>query len=168
MDTTVRTISNTPDTTPWADGSDHVPNNKGAEANPIEEPVEGEGAESTVLNVLGIPEELKNLAPDDRESLQESTNYLKRYLSQRGLDPTASNFKRALDNVKLQLGMDYDVSGNVVLQRLGTLTKAYKDLAFISDPKEKRSILMKLARQPDSKSINRVLFEEMERRKVWE
>ncbi len=63
---------------------------------------------------------------------------------------------------------DSEASADFVIEKVGNLIKAYKDLAFIKDPREKRALFMKLARQETSKDMHKLVFETYERNKVWQ
>ena len=133
----------------------------------LEEPVDSEKAQETVLSALGVDDMVQNLSEQDQSNLAEVTQYALNILSKRGVDPTASRINETLTNLKSEMGLDENAAPEVVLDRIGGVVKAWKNLTFITDPKEKRSMFMKLARQPDSKSMNKLVFEEMNRREIW-
>jgi hypothetical protein len=72
-----------------------------------------------------------------------------------------------MQNIKEEMGLDDFVDPDVSLERMGGVVKAWKEINFISDPQERRSLFMKLARQPDTKSMNRLVYQEMNKHTIW-
>lgn len=151
-----------------SDGSDYHENTQGvaendADIRPLEE-VTGE----TLLNAIGIDDIVENLSVEDKANLIEAEQYVRDILVKQGKTPTQAVFNRVLDSLKVDLGLDSDSEAAVVLDRIAGVSKAWKSLSFIKDPSEKRGLFMKLARQKDSSAMNRLVFEEMEKRSVWQ
>lgn len=132
------------------------------------EPVTSENKEVSVLKALDIDDDLRNLPEETRSNLSDVAEYLTDIAKGKGIDQTVKNFNKILHDLKLDMGLDLDASAETVLDRVGGVVKAWKSLSFVNDPKEKRAIFMKLARQEDSKAMNRLVFEEMEKRRVWQ
>lgn len=139
----------------------------GVDRGGLEEPVEAERAEQSVLDALGVDDLLMNLADEDRSNLSEVSQYVLDILGKKGVIPTNTSISRALDDLRADMGLSEGAEPSVILDRIGGVVKAWKGLTFITNPAEKRSLFMKLARQPDSKSMNKLVYEEMERREVW-
>lgn len=167
MDVTVRSI---PEPAPISEASSYeesTPNIYGASSDPIEEPLEDSAISAKTLDIMGIDEPLENLPSDQRDNLDKVSNYLKDILKSKGITPTRSSLRRELNDVKLDMGLDPEAGVEMVLDRIGGVVRAWQNLTFISDPREKKSIFMRLARQPNSQSMNRELFKIMEAKKVW-
>lgn len=131
------------------------------EIEPIEDP-QGE-----VLVSLGIEDNPEVMPAEDKENLQEVTDYIKGLLRVKGLSPTRTNYQSALTELKEEMGIEIGVEPSIALDRMGGIVKAWRNLSFVKNPAEKRSLFMKLAKQEDSKAMNKVLLEEMNRREVW-
>lgn len=116
---------------------------------------------------MGIDDDIKNMPVDDVENLNGVTDYLISLVKAKGKTPNALTLGRELDGLKLEMEMDEQTEPSVVLDRIGGIFKAWKQMTFIRDPAQKRSLFMKLARQKDSRSMDRLVFDEMEKRTVW-
>lgn len=146
-------------------------NEIGAEVSlPDSEPLEirEERGGDIVLESLGIDDSISNLPQEDRENVSEVKSYIKEIIKSKGMSDTVGNFKKTLDTVKSEMGLDPEADPQTVLDRIGGVVKAWKELSFISNPKEKRSFFMKLARMESSSEMNRLVYQEMEKRKVWQ
>jgi hypothetical protein len=146
------------------------PNKYGAETNieslePLEMREKRHG--DVLLESLGIDDTLNTLPTEDQDNAAEIKTYVKNIMEAKGLTQTVGSFKKTLDSIKQEMGLDEDADPQVILDRIGGVLKAWKNLTFISNPQEKRSLFMKLARQPSSEAMNKLVFEEMERRKIW-
>jgi hypothetical protein len=126
-------------------------------------PVDNDTMPQTVLDVLGIDDFVRDLPSEEVENLNEICSYLNDQLKSQGKIPTALTMGRKLDEIREELEMDDQTEPSVLLDRLGGVVKAWKNLGFMSDPKEKRSMFMKLARCPDSRSMHKLIFSEMSR-----
>lgn len=129
------------------------------------EPVEGD---SVVLKSLGIDDTVENLPFDEQENVQEVKNYVMDILKSKGVMNSQTNFNNALTDLKFQMGLDQEAEPSVVLDRIGGVVKAWKSMSFITDVREKRGILMKLARMDSSNKMHKAVYQEMEKRKVWQ
>ncbi len=121
-----------------------------------------------VLESLGIDDSLRNLPEEDQENVGEVKQYVKDIMKSKGVSETFGNFKKTLDSIKSEMGLDADADPQIILDRIGGVVKAWKSLAFITNPKEKRSFFMKLAKLDSSSEMNRLVFEEMNKRQVWQ
>jgi len=131
------------------------------------EPIDSSDTDQTVLNALGIEDSLQNLADDDRSNLSEVSQYLLNILSKKGVSPTKGSLEHTLTDLKAEMGLEDDADADMVLERIGGVVKAWKELSFVTNAQEKRSLFMKLARQSDSKAMNKMVFDEMTKRSVW-
>lgn len=150
---------------------DPEPNTTGAEVQihdiePLE--IREERSGDIVLEALGIEEDTESLPELDQENLGEVKRYIKDIMKNKGIEQTFGNFKQTLDSIKYEMGLPDNADPQTVLDRIGGVVKAWKQLSFITSPAEKRSLFMKLAKQPSSKDMNRMIFDEMERRSVWQ
>jgi len=146
-----------------------VKNNVGAEENVADfEPVEGARADATVLKVLGLDDIPRNLPEDAQSNLTEFREYVTEIMKSKGISPTVGSYRRFVEETRDQMGIDRDADPDVVINRIGGILKAWKSINFISNPREKRAILMKLAKQRDSKAMDDVIYEEMNKRRVWQ
>lgn len=142
--------------------NDTYRNDSLGDIEPIKDP------DSAVLMGIGITDDVKNLPESDQANLKEVSQYVNGIIKAKNLQPTQGTFQRVLADVKNTLEIDPDTEPSQVLDRIAGIVTAWRDLAFIKDPKEKRSIFMKLAKQSSSKDINRSLMEIMERSRVWQ
>lgn len=133
-----------------------------------EEPIEYAKIDDTVLNALGIDDIAHNMPDEDQANLREVSHYLTDIIKSRGLEQVSSSYTKVLNDLKFEMGLDKDAEPSVVLDRIGGVVRAWRDISFIKDAKEKKALFMKLAKQPDSKSMNKLIFTEMERRSVWQ
>jgi len=148
-------------------GPEPVPNTQGAQEHPVvSEPLES--PTQGVLSSLGLEDSLRDLPEETTSKLEDIGRYVAEDLKARGVAPTQEAFDRTVINLKFELGLDLDATPETVIDRLGGVIQAWRELSFVRDPAEKRSLFMKLARQPDSRSMHRLVFEEMERRRVWQ
>jgi hypothetical protein len=132
-----------------------------------EEPIESRQVGTTVLKAIGIEDTVDSMPAEDRENLSEVGQYVSKIIERRGLEPVSSSYTSVLNDLKREMGLDDNAEPSIILDRIGGIVKAWRDLSFIPDPKEKRAFFMKLARCPDSKSMNRLVLEQMENYKVW-
>ena len=121
-----------------------------------------------VLEALGIEEDVAALPEEDQDNMKEVKKYVKDIMKAKGIESTFGNFKQTLDSLKYEMGLADNADPQVVLDRIGGVVRAWKQLSFISNPAEKRSLFMRLAKQPSSKDMNRIIFDEMEARSVWQ
>lgn len=147
----------------------HDPNERDASrGDVIEEPLEGaEAVQDAILAALGVDDPI-GIPEEDAGHLEDAAEYILQLVKQRGATPTQSSIRRALDQIKTDFELDPEAEPSAVLGRLGAIVTAWRGLGFVRDGSERRRILMKLSRLPDAASIDRALFEEMERRKVWQ
>lgn len=124
-------------------------------------------SDSVVLSTIGITDDIGNLPSEDRANLSLITDFINGVIESRGLKPEASSYQKVMENLKIDMGLEEETDPVVVIDRIGGVIKAWKNLSFIRDPGEKRRMFMKLAKSPDSKSMNRLVFEEMNKKEVW-
>jgi hypothetical protein len=149
---------------------DPEPNTQGADvsAEDLEPIEEREGRTGDMLlEAMGIEEEVDALPQEDRDNLKEVKQYILDVIKKSGISPTMGAFKETLNDIKAEFGLHHDAEPSVILDRIGGVVKAWKGLSFVKDPKEKRSLFMKLARQESSKDMNKLVLDEMERHQVW-
>lgn len=143
------------------------PNNVGAEMD-VESirPVENKAV--AVLGAMGISDDLNVMPPDDRGNLDDVAQYVSDIIDKRGLSQTPKSYEKVLSDLKEEMGLDADAEASIVLDRIGGVVKAWKNLSFIKDAKQKRGIFMKLARLESSKDMNRAVLELMNEHEVWQ
>jgi len=137
-----------------------------SDKEPIE--VRETGGRSVVLDALGINENLNSLPEEDKSNLQEVKGYVLELVKQKGLAPTVAAFKKTLDGVKGEMGLDKEAEPSIVLDRIAGVVKAWRNLSFIKDPSEKRKIFFKLANLKSSTQMNQEVFKIMTDYNVWE
>lgn len=165
-DTVFRTTSVTEPAPQAKDNS--KPNNQGVEySEPDIEPVEFKGDE-IVLEALGLGDAFRDLPEDAKEDTREIKLYVMEIMESKGLEKTFRSFRETLEGVKEEIGLDKNTAPDVVIERIGGLIKAYKGLSFINNVDERKKMFMKLAMQNSVKDMDRIVFEEAERRKVWQ
>lgn len=123
---------------------------------------------SVVLDALGISDSVKNLTYDDQKDLQEVKSYVTDILKAKGLSETVTNFRKSLDEVREEMGLATEADPALVIERIAGVVKAWKNLTFVKDPTEKRSLFLKLANMKSSQEMNRLVFEKMEEYKIWQ
>lgn len=144
------------------------PNEVGSKASEDSgEPLEGDKAEMAILDFIGILDTPHNMPAEAQNNLSEINEYLTQKLNSQGKTPTLRSIAKEMDNIREEMGLDDDVDPDIALERISGVVKSWKEINFISDPQEKRSLFMKLARQPDTKSMNRLVYQEMNRKSVW-
>jgi hypothetical protein len=123
--------------------------------------------EPEVLGALNIADELDNLPTEDRQNLKEVSNYVSELLKTKGLQPTRKSFETVMADLKDEMGLDSETEPGIALDRIAGVVKAWRELSFIKDPREKRSILMRLARLDSSKEMNRAMLSLMNDHQIW-
>lgn len=164
IDSVVRTISNEAPA-PQAENN-WQPNERGAEDTvAVEEPLDS--ADKTILESMGITDDQNNLPSEEQANLKEIDGYVLDILKRKGVVPTKSTINKELGKLREEMGLDEAADPAVVLDRIGGVIKAWKSLSFIKNPSEKRSLFLKLANSNSSEDMNRIVFEEMNRRAIW-
>lgn len=141
------------------------PNNVGAEVSG--DLIDSEKATEVLLTSIGI-DDIGNLPEEYQNNVRDVSSYVYKLIESRGLMPNENSFNRVLSDLKFEMGLDSDAVPEIILDRIGGVIDAWRNLSFIGDPKEKRSIFMKLARLPDSKAMNKLVFEMMSKKEVWQ
>ena len=141
-------------------------NEVGAEENIGDlEPIEN--GQQAVLEALGIDDAIHHMPVSDQDNLGEVKQYVYDILERKGLSPTVGSIKKALTELKEEMGFDQEVEPSVILDRIGGIVKAWRNLSFIKDPQKKRSLFMKLAKLKSSKEMDEFVFRESEVSHVW-
>lgn len=128
-------------------------------------PVEGE---QDILEALGVEENVRYLPQEDRNDLQELSSYLESYMGEVGLPRTLRGVKRAIGSLKKEFGLDEEADPQSIIKRIGGIAKSWKEISFIRDFEERKKVLVKLLSTSSPKEMNRVILEELEKRKVWQ
>jgi hypothetical protein len=133
------------------------------------EPIElrDTGGRSVVLDALNIDENTNNLPDDDKTKVNDVKEYVMGILKSKGLSPTVNSFKKALDEVKGEMGLDKEADPAIVLDRVAGVVRAWRNLTFIKDLSEKKRIFMKLANLKSSEDMNREVYKLMNDYEVW-
>lgn len=126
------------------------------------------GGRDILLESLGIDENPKAMPEADRNNAKEVKQYILDIINKSGDSPTMGAFQRTLNDIKADMGLCIDADPSTILDRIGGVLKAWKSLVFIKDAHQKKSILYKLMRAPDSKEMNRIVFEKMNEMKIWQ
>ena len=134
-----------------------------------DEPVElrDTGGRSVVLDSLGINENINSLPEEDKSNLSEVKQYVMGIINTKGLSPTVSAFKKTLNGLRGEMGLDQEADPAIVLDRIAGVVKAWRNLSFVKDPSEKRKIFFKLANLKSSAEMNREVYKLMENYEVW-
>ncbi len=125
------------------------------------------GGRSVVLDALNINENTNNLPEKDKADLQEVKDYVVKIIESKGLSPTVSSFKKTLNGLKSEMGLDEEAEPSIVLDRISGVVKAWRNLSFIKDPAEKRRIFFRLASLKSSVEMNREVYKLMNKYEVW-
>lgn len=123
--------------------------------------------DNLVLETLGIADEIKNLPEESRENLSLIEDFIGEMMEQKQLKITSEAFRDTFKSVMEDMEIDPHTEPTVILDRIGGVIKGWKNLSFITDPAEKRSLFMKLGRMKSSKEMNKLVFEEMNRKEVY-
>lgn len=129
------------------------------------EPISSSKVGDVLLEGLGIKDS-NGMDGDSAENLDETSKYIESIVKRKGLTPTRSVYQRVFKETMDDLGIDPDTEAEVVFDRIGGMTKAWRDLMFIKDAGDRRRIFMKLSRLESSKEMNDLVFKEMEGR-LW-
>jgi hypothetical protein len=129
------------------------------------EPVED--YEKAVLKALGIDDEIRNITDEDKSYLSEASQYILGLVKNRGLAVTQRAFNRVMRDLRIEMGIDPEAEPDTVLNRIGGMVSAWRDIAFIKDEKERKSLFMRLARLSSSAEMNKFVLGEMDKRKVY-
>lgn len=120
------------------------------------------------LEVLGLDEDISDLPSEDQTQLKDIEDYVKQIMNKKGLEPTKGVFARTFENLKNDMGLDPDSSHEEIIRRIGGVISSYRDLGFIKDAGERRSLFMKLARQNSVEDMNQIVYETMTKHKIWQ
>lgn len=144
-------------------------NTRVASGESDKEPIEfrEEGGGSVVLDALGINDKVDNLPEQDKENLQEVKNYVKEIIKAKGLPETVGAFKKSLDGLKGEMGLDEEAEPSIVLDRIAGVIKAWRNLSFVKDSSEKKRIFFKLANLKSSEEMNRMVYDLMNKYEIW-
>lgn len=123
-----------------------------------------EKGDKSIYSVLGVED---NLPSELNNSVEEIEKYVFDSLKTKRIDPTIPYMNEEINTVKQEIGLDENAPIETVIDRIGGVIKAWKELAFIKDIEEKKQIFMRLADAKTSKEMNKIVFEEMNRRSVW-
>jgi hypothetical protein len=129
------------------------------------EPVED--GQQAILEAMGIDDEVRNMPKADQDNLGEVKQYIYNILDGKGLSPTVGSIKKALTILKEEMGFDEEAEPSVILDRIGGIVKAWRNLSFIKDPKERKSLFMKMAKMESAREMDQFVYEKMEEVKIW-
>ena len=129
------------------------------------EPVEN--YEKATLKALGVDDSIRNITDEDQSYLKEASQYLLGLVKDRGLAVTQRAFNRVMRDLRIEMGIDPEAEPDSVLNRIGGMVSAWRDISFINDPKERKSLFMRLARLSSSAEMNKFVLQEMDKRKVF-
>ena len=164
MDTTFRTTT-TEEPAPQV--NNFKENEVGAEEN-IEDIEPVEKTDEFILENLGVEDQVKNIPDDDKEYLSEISSYLKDVLKKDGINPTRGSLQRAFDKLKETLDLDPDTDPSVAIKKMGGLVKSWKFISFIKDLGERKKLFSRLAQQNSVEDMDKLIFEEYEKKKIWQ
>lgn len=169
-DTVFRTSSPQQEAPSMPAGPDPEPNIHGASTNfsdiePLD--VREERSGDVLLDALNISDNIKNMPKADQEKLSEVKHYVIEMLKQKGINPTVGGFKKALTQALDQFGLDSDSDPSFILDKISGVIQGYKNLSFIKDPAERRSIFMRLAKMQSSEEMDKEVYKLMEKHTVW-
>jgi len=126
------------------------------------------GGRSVVLDALNINENLYSLPEEDKANLSEVKTYVEELIKAKGLSPTVGAFKKTLNELKVEMGLDEEADPAKVLDRIGGVVKAWKNLSFIKDIEEKKKIFLKLSTLSSSQDMNKEVYKLMEKYEIWQ
>lgn len=146
-----------------------LPKDRALSGESDREPIEirEEKGQSVVLDALNISDPIDVLPEEDKSKVADVKQYVLDVMESRGLGATVASFKKVLDEVKEEMGLDREAEPSIVLDRISGVVRAWKNLSFIKDPSEKKSIFMKLANMKSSADMNREVYRLMNQYKIW-
>lgn len=124
-------------------------------------------SDDALLEALNLEEAADELPVEAQQDIKEINQYIKDVMKEKGRSDTSASFNKTLDEVKEMVGLDEQASPDVVIERVGALIKSYKAISFVRDAKERRSLFMKLAKMDSPEAMDKLVFEEMNKRQVW-
>lgn len=130
-----------------------------------EEPVKD--YDLAVLQAMGISDVERTISEEDKGYLKDVSQYLIGIIKDRGLAVTQRAFDRVMRDIRIEMGIDPESEPSSVLNRIGGMVGAWRDISFIKDPRERRALFMKLGKLSSSSEMNKVVLEEMDRRKIY-
>ena len=135
----------------------------------LEESVEGlePATDRIMLDSLGIEYGESNLSQSDKENFNEVRNYLYNYMGEKGLAKTSGGIKKAIEAAKTDFGLDEEADPQSIIERIGSVAKSYRSLSFVKDLDERKGILVKLLSAGTVREMDRIVFEMMEKKKIW-
>jgi hypothetical protein len=119
------------------------------------------------MKIIGNIMISKTVAEMKKELEEQLESFELRLKTLQKQEETMGNYKKTLNSMLEEMGLDSDSEPSVILERISGVIRAWKELTFIKNPAEKRSILSKLLKQQSSKDMNRLVLEEMDRRQIW-
>jgi hypothetical protein len=133
------------------------------------EPIElrEESGGSIVLDALNISDSLQVLPADDKAKVSEVKEYVLKIMESKGLGETVGAFKKVLSEVKGEMGLDQEAEPSIVLDRIAGVVRSWRNLSFLTDPTQKKSVFMKLANMKSSEEMNKEVYRLMNEYKVW-
>lgn len=135
-----------------------------------ETPTEADGIDGVfnpLLDVLGIEDTLENLTEADGHNLNEIEEYLGNKLKAKKVPLTIEALKNEFASTLESMGIDKNTEPSTLMDRVAGVINGWKSLSFVTDPKEKRSIFMKLSKMQSSVEMNKFIFQEMNKKEVW-
>lgn len=158
-----------PSSTPTIEVPEGPKDNTNVSGHDSEAPIEvyEEGGHDIVLEALGIEGSAREMPSEDQANAKEVKQYVLDIINKSGDSPTMGAFKRTLNDIKTDMGLSEDSDPTTVLDRIGSVIKAWKQLSFIRDTHQKRSIFMKMAKANSSSEINKIVMDAMEAYHVW-
>lgn len=123
--------------------------------------------DNALLEVLNLEESADELPTEAQQDIKEINQYIKDVMQEKGRTDNRESFTKTLNEVKEMVGLDEQASPEAIIERIGSLIKSYKSISFIRDTKERRSLFMKLAKQESPEAMDKLVFEEMNKRQIW-
>lgn len=124
--------------------------------------------EQDVLEALGIGDDVKSIPEEDYKDLQELKSYLQSYMEEKGLPQTIRGMQKGIESLKEEFGLHKEADPQAVIQKIGSIARSWRELSFVRDVDERKKILVKLISASSGKEMDRIIFDEMEKRKVWQ
>lgn len=131
------------------------------------EPISGDATLAATLAAMGVDTRVDVLDEKDKDNLKEVASYIEELIRQKGLANNQHSFYKVMNELRIDMNIDFEAEPSHVLDRIGGMVKSWRDIAFVKDPKERRSLFMKLAKMGTSEDMNKFVFQQMESRKIW-
>ena len=123
--------------------------------------------EQDVLEALGVGDDVKTIPSEDKEDLRELKSYLTSFMEEKGLPQTIRGMQRGLESLKEEFGLHKEADPQAVIKKIGGIARSWRELSFVRDLDERKKVLIRLIGASSQREMDKIVFDEMERRAIW-